>query len=95
VRGPRAVRVAGGYTVAAAMDDYSRFLDGDGRSKHSIYDARRRDEIHIRPALGKLKVAALTAERLRHWQDELARAPVRLRTREGDTQKYRDKPDSE
>ena len=79
----------GGYTVADALDDYFHFLDGDGRSKHSIYDARRRDEIHIRPALGKLKVAGLTADRLRRWRDELAKAAPRLRTRQGEEQKYR------
>jgi integrase len=89
VRGPREVRGAGGYAIADAMDDYLRFLGADGRSTNSIYDARRRDEIHIRPTLGKLKVAALTAERLRRWRDDLAKAPVRLRTREGDVQKYR------
>jgi integrase len=89
-RGPRAACSTGGYTVADAMDDYFRFLAGDGRSKHSIYDAQRRDEIHIRPALGKLKVSALSAERLRRWRDELAKAAARLRTRKGATQKYRE-----
>ena len=88
-RGPREARGAGGYAIADAMDDYLRFLSADGRSTNSIYDVRRRDEIHIRPTLGKLKVAALTAERLRRWRDDLAKAPVRLRTREGEVQKYR------
>jgi hypothetical protein len=89
-RGPQAARGAGGYTVAHAMEDYFQFLAADGRSNNSIYDSRRRDEIQIRPTLGKLKVAGLTPERLRRWRDELAKAPVRLRTREGDVQKYRE-----
>jgi integrase len=93
-RGPRAAR-SGGYTVADAMADYFKFLTADGRSKNSIYDSQRRDVIHIRPALGKLKVAALTPERLRRWRDELAKAPVRLRTRAGETQQYREVADTE
>jgi integrase len=79
---------AGAYTVADAMDDYFRFLEGDGRSKHSIYDARRRDEVLIRPDLGKVKVAALTTDRLRHWRDKLVTTAPRLRTRKGETQRY-------
>src|SRR6516225_1890445 len=88
-RGPHKARGVGGYTVGEALDDYCRFLEGDGRSKHSIYDAQRRDQILIRPALNKLKVAGLTAERLRRWRDELAKAAPRLRTRKGEKQKYR------
>ena len=86
-RGGRKAR-AGAYTVADAMDDYFRFLEGDGRSKHSIYDARRRDEVLIRPDLGKVKVAALTTDRLRHWRDKLVTTAPRLRTRKGETQRY-------
>jgi integrase len=88
-RGPRKARAAGGYTVADAVDDYFRLLEGEGRSKHSIYDVRRRDEIHIRPVLGRIKVAALTVDKLRRWRDELAQAAPRLRTRQGVQQKYR------
>jgi len=87
-RGPRIGRV-GNYTVADAMDDYLRFLEGEGRSKHSLYDVRRRDQIHIRPVLGKLRAAALTTDRLRRWRDELAKSAARLRTRDGERQKFR------
>jgi integrase len=89
-RGPRPVRTAGGYTVADALDDYFRSLEGEGRSAHSLYDTRRRDQIHIRPALGKLKVAALTTDRLRRWRDGLAKDSARLRTRQGQEQKFRE-----
>jgi integrase len=88
-RGRRAARQAGGYTVADVMDDYLEFLAGDGRSADSLYDTRLRDKIHIRPALGKLKVAALTPDRLRRWRDDMAKAPPRIRTREGDKQRHR------
>jgi len=85
-----AVRGAGPYTVASALDDYFRFLEGDGRSHHSIQDAQCRANAHVRPELGAAKLAALTSERLRHWRDGLARQPARLRTPTGDRQKYRD-----
>jgi hypothetical protein len=83
-RGRRATRQAGGYTVADVMDDYVEFLASDGRSASSLYDTRLRDRTHIRPALGKLKVAALTPDRLRRWRDDMAKAPARIRTREGE-----------
>lgn len=88
-RGRRAARQAGGYTVADVMDGYLEFLAGDGRSASSLYDTRLRDKTHIRPPLGKLKVAALTPDRLRCWRDDMAKAPARIRTREGDKQRHR------
>lgn len=88
-RGGRQAR-AGAYTVADAMDDYFRFLEGDGRSKHSIYDARCRHEVFIRSELGKVKVAALTTDRLRRWRDKLVTTAPRVRTGRGESQKYRD-----
>jgi integrase len=93
-RGPRPAR-PGGYTVDDAMADYFQFLASDGRPKGALYDSERKAEAHIRPALGQLKVSALTPERLRRWRDELAKAPPRLRTRQGDAQKYRDADDSD
>jgi integrase len=84
------VRGAGPYTVGDALDDYFRFLESDGRSAHSIRDGQYRADALIRPDLGTVKLATLTSERLRHWRDGLARQPARLRTRNGDKQKYRD-----
>jgi integrase len=89
-RGRRTTRQTGGYTVADVMDDYLEFLAGDGRSPNSLYDTRLRDRIHIRPPLGKLKVAALTPDRLRRWRDDIAKAPARIRTREGEQQRHRE-----
>jgi integrase len=80
----------GPYTVAAAMEDYFTYLAADGRAAHSIYDGRRRDQAFIRPALGNVRLSALTTERLRRWRDELARAAPRLRTSKGDDQKHRE-----
>jgi integrase len=80
---------SGAYTVANAMEDYLRFLATDGRSGHSVYDAGRRDAVFIRPKLGHLRLAALTADRLRRWRDELVNTAPRLRTRNGEVQKHR------
>jgi integrase len=76
-------------TVADALDDYFRFLKSDGRSKHAIRDAQCRANALILPKLGSVKISALTSDRLRRWRDELVNVAPRLRTREGDEQKYR------
>jgi integrase len=89
VRGPKRP-AAGAHTVAAAVADYLMFLEHDGRSPHSIRDARYRIEAFVLPQLGNVKLAALTADRLRHWRDEVAKAPARIRTRNGERQKHRE-----
>lgn len=88
VRGQR--RSGGGYTIADAMDDYLRFLESDGRTPHSIRDARYRADALILPQLGTVKLAALTSDRLRRWRDQIANAQPRLRTRNGEQQKHRE-----
>jgi integrase len=80
----------GSYTVNEALDDYFKFLEGEGKSAHSIYDTRQRAAAFIGPKLGKLKVAALTADRLRDWRDELVRTAPRLRTRKDAEQRHRE-----
>jgi integrase len=77
-------------TVADAMDAYLRLIESEGRSPHTVRDARYRDRALIRPALGKLIIAELTTDRLRHWRDGLVKAPPRLRTKNGEKQKHRD-----
>jgi integrase len=95
-RGPRSQRrSACGYTVSDAMDDYLRFLESDGRASHSIRDSRYRAEASILPQLGTIRVAALTTDRLRRWRDQIANAPPRLRTRNGEQQKHRETATSE
>jgi integrase len=75
----------GPYTVGAAMDDYIAFLY---HNRKSGADARYRDRALIRPVLGDVEVAKLTADKLRQWQQQMARTPARLRTREGLKQQY-------
>jgi len=83
-------RPAGSYTVADAMDDYLRFLESDGRAPHSVRDSRYRADVFVRPQLGKMRLAALTTDHLRRWRDQIANSPPRLRTRNGEKQKYRE-----
>jgi integrase len=86
---------AGPFTVADAMDAYLEFLKTDGRSNDAIRDARYRDRAFIRPKLGELQVAALTAKKLKGWRDDLAKAPPRLRTQAGERQKHRELADDD
>ena len=72
-------------TVADAMDAYLGFLD---HNRKSVADARYRDRAFIRPVLGEIEVAKLTADRLRKWMTDLATTPARLRTRKGLKQQY-------
>jgi integrase len=89
VRGPHHHRSSGAYTVGDALNDHLIFLEHDGRSRHSISDARSRIKF-IRSQIGTLKLTSLTPERLRRWLNDLANTPPRLRTRKGEQQKYRD-----
>jgi integrase len=89
---PHAVGDDGGggpFTVVKAMVSYFRFLETDGRGRHTIRDARYRDEAFIRPKLGNVDVTTLTAERLRKWRDDLVRAAPRVRTKEGEPQRHK------
>jgi integrase len=80
---------AGPWTVADAMGVYIQFLQNEGRPDAAVADAFYRDRAFIRPKLGELELASLTADKLRQWRDALAKAPPRLRTKAGDKQKHR------
>jgi integrase len=80
---------AGPLTVQQAVEDYLRHLE----ARSDIYDAGRRAQAFIFPQLGKEKVEALTTARLRKWHDDLAIAPRRRRTKDGEPQQYL-KPDN-
>ena len=71
---------AGTGTVAAAMEDYFKFLETEGRSERSIQDARGRSNALIIPQLGNAKVASLSADRLTNRRNEIASAPPPVRT---------------
>ena len=75
----------GPITVGDAMDEYLAFLE---HNRKSVADARYRDHALIRPALGHIEVAKLTADHLRKWMIDMAKTPARLRTREGMKQQY-------
>jgi integrase len=79
--------VGGVYTVANALTDYYAAVEAEHRSTH---DARTRANAFILPKLGKVKVTALTTKQLTKWRNDLAAVGARLRTREGEEQKYRE-----
>ena len=79
----------GPYSVNDALNDYFKLLHGEGRSAHSIRDAECRADSLIRPQLGNTKVDVLTTDKLRQWRDGVASSAPRLRTREGEEQKFR------
>jgi integrase len=79
----------GPYTVGDAVADYLLFLESDGRSPFSIYSTRCRACALIIPELGSVRLATLTSDRLRRWRDGVVTTPPRLRTRNGEPQKYR------
>jgi integrase len=78
--------VTGPYTVADAIAGYLEFLE---HNRKTAYDVRKRMDAHALPDLGKIEVAALTADRLRKWHTDLAKQPPRLRTKPGVEQRHR------
>jgi len=92
-RGARKAKSA--LTVSDVLDDYLQFLEREGRSRHSVASTRYRIEAFIRPQLGKTGIGALTARRIRDWQDEIAKSPPRVRTGAGDKQRFGDVADDE
>jgi integrase len=77
--------ITGPITVAQAMEAYLQFLENHrktARNSHYMYEA------FIRPQLGDIEIAALTAEKIRNWHAGLAKEGARLRTRKGEPQKH-------
>jgi integrase len=85
-RAHAAVGKRGPITVAQAMTSYLGWLADKGRSAK---DAEYRSEAFILPALDEIEVADLTADTIHKWHVTLSKQPPRLRTREGEDQKYR------
>jgi integrase len=79
----------GALTVAEAIADYVKYLRAE---RKTAADAERRAETLILPEFGTVKVADLTTDRIVRWRDALADKPARLRTREGEAQKYQAEP---
>lgn len=63
------------YTVSDALDDYMAKFEGK-----SVRATRSRIDAIIRPALGHIDVAKLTAKQIIDWRDERAASPAKLRT---------------
>lgn len=71
----------GPYTVRDAVAAY--LAEMEHRGAKSVRDARTRAEAQILPDLGDIELSKLTAQRLKQWHRDLAKAPPRLRTRKG------------
>jgi integrase len=90
-RQDRAETVAGPYTVAQALDDYvSDYKRRGGKATDRLESGIR---AHISPALGSVELRALTRQQIEKWHATLAETAPRLRTKEGERQRYR-KPDT-
>ena len=76
----------GPLTVAEAMEDYLKWLDS---KRKSAVDARYRYEALIKPEFGGLEVMALTTQKIENWHVAMSKQPPRVRTKEGDEQKFR------
>lgn len=70
---------AGLFKVEEACDDY--LTSYSARGGKSEYSVGRAIEVHIKPVLGNMEVAKLTAKRIRDWHHSLAAADKRVRTK--------------
>jgi len=78
-------------TVAEAIADYVAWLK---THRATGDDAERRAAKLILPALGKVKISALTTGQLNRWRDALAEAPPLVRTKKGAPQQFGTAPES-
>jgi integrase len=58
-------------TVAKAAEDWIQGVTADGRERTTIEGYRQHERLHIRPALGHLKLASLTTPRIEAFRDDL------------------------
>jgi integrase len=77
---------SGPYTVNDAMAAYLEFLENNRKSGR---DARGRYELHIRPVLGHVQVAQITADQTRKWHASLAKSPALSRMKESGARNHR------
>ena len=78
----------GAYTVGLAVDDY--LVDYQRRGGKSYVRTKGAIASQISPSLGHIQLAKLSKRKIEAWHEDLAKAPARLRTKPGDTQKYRE-----
>jgi len=77
----------GPYTVDDAIDDYLKAYERRGGK--AVYDTRKAAETHIKPPLGAVTVAKLSARKIEDWHQSLAEQPARVRTKPGKKQRHR------
>jgi integrase len=72
----------GKYTVEDAINEYARWYKMHRKSWKRL---EPQINAHILPALGKIEVSKLTAQKIRNWHYTLAETPPRRRTSKLDT----------
>jgi integrase len=85
-RAHRAAGHHGSLTVGHALDEYLAYLEHERKSANR---ARYSVEALIRPKLGEIEVAKLTAKAIEDWRNDLVKTAPRVRTREGLEQRHR------
>lgn len=75
------------YTVKECMEDYLGWIK-EHRKSHKLLKIYI--SAYIVPKLGHIDTSRLTPKHLQDWQKELASERPRLRTRPGETQRYKD-----
>ena len=76
----------GAYTVRLCIEEYLTWLE---QNRKSGKDARVRANALIVAPLGDFECAKLTTRQLRDWLGNVASTPPRLRTKKGETQRFR------
>jgi integrase len=80
----------GPLTVADAMTSYLEYLRA---KKKSAPFAQYVTDAFILPELGAIEVEALSTDKLRTWQAKIAKASARIRTRDGEKQRFKNDAD--
>jgi integrase len=82
----------GPLTVRSVMADYLDFLE---QNRKSAETARYNVEAFILPVLGDDEVETLKTDKLRRWHQDIAKAGLRIRTKEGEAQRYKPGDDTD
>jgi integrase len=82
----------GHLTVADVIKDYVTWLEAHRACAH---DSKKRAEKHILPALGDVRIAALTPVMLNKWRDSLITKPAESRPKADGTLNLRPMPQTE
>jgi integrase len=83
---------SGPLTVGEAMKSYLQWLEDEGKP---TVDAKVRIDAFIMPALGDVRVDELTSQQVTRWRTEMSKMPARVRTRQGEPQRYKQQPDDD